>query len=209
MSRQRLNKNAISAHRANCRQNKPSEGSKRHIALEELLAAERDLGLALASASSLHEALQACLRTAISISGMDSGGIYLVADDGSLSLAYEEGLSPSFLRGVRSYGPDSKHAQWVKEGRPAYITISAPVFPFNDLCQQEGLLSLAAIPVFAGGKIVACLNVASHTQAEIAPAVRTALEDIAARIGTAIIHARAEESLRESEALYACLLYTS
>jgi two-component system cell cycle sensor histidine kinase/response regulator CckA len=172
---------------------------------EALIAAERDLGLALGEARFLHEALEKCLSTAIEISGMDCGGVYLVREDGGLDLTVHRGLGEGFVRSVTTFDHESPNARIVHAGAPVYAVWSALAFAPNDETEGERLRAFAAVPVRDRGVVVACMNVASHAVDEISPWARVALEDVAGRIGSAIVRTRAEESLRLAERQYKAL----
>ena len=74
---------------------------------EAIVRLQRDLGLRLSGKVGLHEALRLCVETAITISGLDSGGVYLVDPvSGNLDLAYHQGLSPEFVEQVAHYEAD-------------------------------------------------------------------------------------------------------
>ena len=69
---------------------------------EAIIRLQRDLALTLSGKVGLQETLRLCLETAITISGLDSGGVYLVDPaSGDLDLAYHQGLSPSSCNGWR------------------------------------------------------------------------------------------------------------
>lgn len=171
----------------------------RRAATETFVEAERDLGLALAEAKTLQEALRLCLKTAIALSGMDSGGAYVVNADGSIDLMYHEGLAAPFVEAVRHFDAGSRNADLIRRGETFYAGLETFDSEFTAECRAAGLTSLAAVPVRAGGEVVACLNVASHSRRELPDAMRLALEDIGARIGAAIVRVRAEEALLLSE----------
>jgi two-component system, cell cycle sensor histidine kinase and response regulator CckA len=172
---------------------------------EALITAERDLGLALGEARSLHEALETCLSTAIEVSGMDCGGVYLVRGDGGLDLAVQDGMSEKFIRTVTTFDRDTPNARIVLKGDPIYVAWEKLGFRSDGGRREEGLKALASVPVRDRGAVVACLNVASHTVLEVPLWARTALEDVAGRVGAAIVRARAEESQRLAERQYKAL----
>ena len=87
---------------------------KTSITAHEILLTERDLSLALASATTLNDVLPRCLDTAIRLSGMDSGGIYLVDQkSGDLDLFCSSGLSGEFIRETTHIPGDSASARMV------------------------------------------------------------------------------------------------
>ena len=71
---------------------------------ETIIRLQRDLALTLSGKVELKETLRLCVETAIIISGLDSGGVYLVDPaSGELDLAYHQGFSPEFVRDVSHY----------------------------------------------------------------------------------------------------------
>ena len=87
-------------------------------------------------------------------------------------------------------------AQFIMKGEPIYWAHPRAVLDIGDLLEQEGVTSLAVIPVKFKEQVVAILSLASHTQSEIPESTRSALETIAARIGGIVSRVRAEEALK-------------
>ncbi len=176
---------------------------------EELIRIQRDLGLALSATSDLHTVLKLCLEATIEVSGMDSGGVYLVNEvTGDLELLIHKGLSPSFVKNVGYYEAGSPNNQLVMKGDPVYLNYEEFPVPSEQIDRSEGLKVLAMIPVSHENRVIACLNVASHTKDVISAHGRTALEMIATQIGTAITRARIGQALRENEKTYRTLFET-
>lgn len=173
--------------------------------IEGLLRTERNLAIQLGAASSLHEALEVLLETALNLDSLDNGGVYLV-DRGSeeLRLVAHKGLSPRFASEVRRYGAGAPHYRLVMRGKPIYWSSDdprgAPEMP--ELCHEEGLRAVAIIPVTYENRTVASLCLGSHVQSVIPESVRNALEAFAAHIGGIVLRAQAEDSLRRSEELF-------
>ena len=167
---------------------------------EQLLEAELDLALKLSASQSLEETLHLCLETAISISDMDCGGIYLVEPlDKSLLLSAHQGLSQAFLKHSRSYAPGSFHQQLVMKGNPLYSRFSGVKGLNIELARKEGLNAIAILPVQYKGDVIACLNVASYRLEHVPEFAKKALETIASHIGATIMQARHEEEIAETK----------
>ena len=66
-------------------------------------------------------------------------------------------------------------------------------------CVHEGFLSVALIPIRAGGKIVGLLQLNDRKKDRLTLDMVQDLEDISASIGLALMKKQAEEALRESE----------
>ena len=170
---------------------------------EKLLVNERDLAVALSDVRDFDTALRLCLDTAIKVSGTDSGGVYLVDDQtDAIDLACHQDLSPEFVESVSGYGEGTTQLKLVLEGKPIYLQYQDLKVPFQKAELEEGLLAMAVIPIMHIGKVIACINVASHTNTEMSTQGRNALETVAAQIGGAIGRLRAENDLRESEEQY-------
>jgi PAS domain S-box-containing protein len=170
---------------------------------EELLRAQRDLALAIGKAGSFEEGMRVCLETAIRISEMDCGGIYFFDESsGALDLILHQGLSAEFVASASHYEKDAPNSQLVMAGRAIYSEHLQLGVPLDKAERREDLGAIAVIPILHEDRIISCMNIASHTRAEVPAFARGALEAIAAQIGNAIIHLRTEEALRRSEARY-------
>ncbi|MDD5647725.1 MAG: PAS domain S-box protein [Dehalococcoidia bacterium] len=181
------------------------ESAERRKAQEEMRV-QRDLAVALNGIENLDQALKLCLDTAISVSGMDCGGIYL-ADlvAGGFHLTVSRGLSDDFVRQVTYYNDSEPNALIIKNGVPVYSTYSEIDKTADEIRQAEGLKGLGIIPVMHDGRAVACLNIASHVLDEIPFNARSVVEAIAADLGTFIAHIVDREALKESEERYRTL----
>lgn len=173
---------------------------------EELLFAERDLGLSLSAVTEIKEAIELCLDTVIRISGMDCGGFYIVDEaSGDLKLVHHRGLKHEFIEGVSYYSSETTHARLVKAGIPSYLEDIGRDTP-NSLILSENLRSLAVLPITHEGKVIGCLNVHSHTIDKIPNFMRIELESIASRIGNVIARLKMQDAIKDSERKYRTLV---
>ncbi|RPJ04560.1 MAG: PAS domain S-box protein, partial [Deltaproteobacteria bacterium] len=171
--------------------------TERRQAENEVLS-QRDLAMALAEVTDLNKALKLCTEAAMRISGMDSGGVYLVDEkSGDLDLKYSTGLSTEFVNEVTHYDKDSINASLVGEGKPIYSYFPAFPAPPNDAKLMEELLSFAVIPIHFENRLIACLNIASHTRVEVPPSARRALEALCAQAGSTISRIKSTEKIHE------------
>jgi PAS domain S-box-containing protein len=170
----------------------------------ELISNQKDLAIKLSSASGLDETLDLCLDTAINISGMDSGGIYIVDEStGDIDLVRHKGLSEEFIGQTSHYDSDSRHANIIKTGKPVYHKFEHTGDVFSEAQKNEKILALAIVPVLNEEKVLACINVASHKFTKISQTIREPLETIAVQTGSVIARAKAREALKLSEELFA------
>ncbi len=167
---------------------------------EDLARVQRDLGLALGLAADVAEALRLTLEAAIRISGMDSGAAYLVDQtDGSVRLAYATGLSTAFTRHASYYGADSELARLIRRAAPLYASHQSPDQVLSLFDSNEQLRAIAIIPIPYGERVLACLNVSSHSLEEIPGFVQTALEAVANQIGAVVARMEAGAALQQKE----------
>jgi PAS domain S-box-containing protein len=173
---------------------------------EAFVRAERNLGLSLAAVSDLSEGLQMCLDTALKVSGMDGGGIYLVDPIKGLGLTVHKGFSDVFVKSVKHFAPGVPHFELVMSGKTLILSgigkADSPEERLARECRLEGLKAICAVPIKARDEVVACLNAASYTMDYFAPQSLRALEAVAAHIGSIIARLRAEDLLRASEEKY-------
>jgi PAS domain S-box-containing protein len=158
----------------------------------------RDLGFAASAATDLPEALRLCLRTALRISGLDAGGIYLRdRNTGALDLECHDGLSSDFVRAVRHLPADSPQVRRAENGRPIHGDVDSLALPTEAVERQEGLNALSLLPIRNGGNLIAVLAVASHSTRDIPPPARNALETVAGLLAGLIERLHAQDALRE------------
>jgi PAS domain S-box-containing protein len=169
------------------------------------------LATQLSETSSLAAGLRLCLDAALEISGLDCGGIYIPAPRArGLVLKVHRGLSPAFVRSQKFVPPDSPFLAAIRRGKAIYShgVSMFPQFGYSDTSpeRRERLKAVAGIPILAKGKVIACMNLASHTIDIIPEPVRRAFEAVAGQIGLALMRLSAEESVRESETKYRKLI---
>lgn len=168
---------------------------------QALLALERDLAVALSRTSDLNTALELLLEASLRIEGIDCGGVYVVDEGtGALDLVCHRRLSPGFVESISHLGRDSVHARLVNRAVPLYLP-TAELSATEPACISEGLRSVASVPVMREGRPIAVLNLASRSFDDIPPGSRSAIETIAAQMGSVMVRIRAEEGLRQARDL--------
>ena len=174
---------------------------------EALMLAQHDLALKLAGCSNLEEAVTLCLQTALSLAGMEAGGLYLLDEaTGGFYLASAVNLSDEMVQEVAYATADSPRTQFLMKGQPVYCRYQDFALGHGEAAAREQFHALAIIPVLHQNTTIASLNLASHILDEIPLANRRALETIAAHIGTTLARLQAQEALRESEEKYRSLV---
>ncbi len=168
--------------------------------VESFIQAELDLAITLNRSASFNETLQTCLHAAISASGLDCGGIYLVnKHDKTITLAVHEKLPQSFINQSTSYSFDSENARLILKGKPIYHQFKAPGVTSNKASRTEQLKAIAILPIICGGEVIASLNVASQILTQVPDIARKGLETIIAHIGSAIMLARLGNEIAEAK----------
>lgn len=175
-----------------------SDITERHQA-QERASLLRKLGFALAQSSDMNEMLHLCLDTAIRVSGMDCGWLYLEKEPvGDLELVCQSGLSEDFIAAVSCVQTHRVSAAMPRGKKAFYGTSNQKKGAFHTAEEREGLHALAVIPVYHADDLVACLNVASHTADEFSAAGCDALETVASLIGGVIHRLRDKAELQAS-----------
>ena len=168
---------------------------------EQLLRAERDVGIALSFTSDLSYALDRLLDIAVQLEGIDCGGVYLMdLETGGLHLEAHRGLSRSFVQRISHYKADASETRLARAGGIVYVRHEQIPRNLEVLWGSEGLRALAVVPVQHKGVVLGMLNLGSYRQDEILPKTRLGIEMIASQFAGAIARIRAEEGLRRSEA---------
>jgi PAS domain S-box-containing protein len=169
----------------------------------DLARLQCNLAIDLNSEDDLNATLRQCLDTAIAASELDSGGIYLVdTATGGLELQCHSGLSHRFVSMGTHYDAEAPNTRFVMSGKPTYMTHSELLKMLKGSQRLEHLRASAVIPVLHAGRVIACLNISSHTVDDIPPDARRILEGIAATIGSTVSRLRAEQALTATEARY-------
>lgn len=175
-----------------------TEDITEHKRAEQLLEAQRDVGVALSVTNDLNAALERLLETATTLEGIDCGGVYLLnRETGALELEAHSGLAPEFVQRVARYDAMAPETSLVKEGRVRYPICSPDSNTEGCFWSGDGLRALAVIPMRHEGVVLGALNLGSHAQDEIPVSIGVALETIAAQAAGAIARIRLERQILE------------
>lgn len=162
------------------------------------MEATSELVRSLGETSDLKRAFDLLLEAAISLDGVDCGGVYVVSD-GSIDLVSTIGLSDRFIEIVSHYGPGDANYDLVMSGGATYAVYSR-MESADPVGVDEGLLAIAILPVEHDGSIVACLNIASKTVDEFHPRSKIWIEIVASQVGGILKRIDAEQRLRQRDA---------
>lgn len=160
---------------------------------EEFLRTERDLAFGLGEANSLVEGMVYLLEACLTISGLDSGAVYLV-EDGEPKPLCHKGLSEAFLESApleeQVYSKPRFSGKTPGHGTKASITTK-----MDALLGREGIVVYWAFPLRHQGEVVSVLYLASHFKAELPEHVRIAVEVFASRIEGFIARVKLVEAI--------------
>lgn len=164
-------------------------------ATEQLIIAQRDLGLALGTVSKLPNAMSLCLDVAMQVTELELGAIFLAEErTGYYMLTVSKGMSEALQMEYLSISPDSMVARLINAGTPLYREHGE--LSEEAMAQRNrGLTCVGIIPILHEGQVIAGLCVGSYKYEAITRPMRTALETFGAQIGNVIQHLRAEETL--------------
>ncbi|MFA4825267.1 MAG: PAS domain S-box protein [Methanoregula sp.] len=178
-----------------------SDVTERKLRLLQMQA-EHEFSIALINKRTLPELLSFGVNSAIGISRMDCGGIYLVdPKTRSMDLVYSAGLSDEFVKIIAYLAADSPQARLVYRKKPVYSQHSSLIDPDN-LGRKEGIRAIAVIPVLHNDEVIACFNIASRTRDTVPEQDRALLETVTSQMGNVIARVQAEEAYHESEKRY-------
>ena len=168
---------------------------------ENLLAAQRNMAVALSSTSDLKFALERLLEVGGQLEGIDCGGVYLAdAETGELHLEAHRGLPETFLSRISHYKADALEVRLAKAGRIFYAREDQIPRSVEVLWGSHGLRALAVAPVRHQGALLGLLILASWREAEIPSRTRVGIELVASQVSGAIARIRAEQASQRNAA---------
>ncbi|RNI15490.1 PAS domain S-box protein [Methanohalophilus sp. RSK] len=170
--------------------------------LEHLMQLQMDIAFGMSATNDLEEALNLLLDEMTGIETVDSGGIYIVDEDtGGLDLIIQKGLSNKFVKESSYYEKDSPQVKLISKGKPIYKKYDELNLNTTRDKKYEGLTALAIVPIMVNKKLVAAMNLASHTHESIPDYSRNMIETTASMVGNIIenkkIHDRTKRQRRE------------
>jgi signal transduction protein with GAF and PtsI domain len=164
---------------------------------EEVANQNVDLGLLNSLSTKMIGALQTkqVLSTAIKQTGeamqADAAWCYL-QQDGALTLSGQHGLSDKYVENM-AHLPPGTGAEGMAFTRQEPILRDALLFhsgKMRSLVQEEGLMAIAAVPLFAGGEPFGVLAVANRRNREWSERDRRMLVSIGQRVEQAIVNSQ-------------------
>ncbi len=174
-----------------------------HKQAERILEIKRSFFTELSRANGIDDILHLCLNRAIEVSSMDCGGLYLIdPETGCADLKYSKGLSDHFVESVKYYDKGHERIGMILKETPIYYESNQLQEAVTTDFENEGLQSLAVIPIVCDGQVFGSIHVASHERLTIAPSARCALETITCQTGLLITKHRSFDNLSVTQRKY-------
>ncbi|MFH2098537.1 MAG: PAS domain S-box protein, partial [Pseudomonadota bacterium] len=165
-----------------------------------LLEIQRDLGMAMAEARELPQALNRVLSAAQGVRPGSGAGVFLAEPpEGPLTLAAARGLPENLGRLGSVLLPDHPLALLAGVACPAYL-------PAGDLGLPDHEGAAAVVPLFSENRVEGVLVVLDAGEKGFSPAHRAALEGVASQAGRTLSRLRAGQRLKDSEEKHRSIL---
>jgi PAS domain S-box-containing protein len=151
----------------------------------------------------MEEILRGVFITLCQLEFIDSGGIYFLSEEtGNLELLLHYNLSDDFLKQASTYPPETPEFMLALAGIPVYDLIERAPPELRKSFQEEGITSLAVIPLVMGEKLLGCLNLACCESNAFQATRKEFIERVGRRITSLIeLHKMQQSLLRTVEKL--------
>jgi GAF domain-containing protein/HAMP domain-containing protein len=163
------------------------------------LAALNAIAAVVSQTLELDAMLCGALETTLQVAESDAGGIYLLDDRTQvLSIVAYYGFSPDFVAGIDSLRVGEGFSGLVvQQGQPLVVRdVSGDPRLTRDIVRQEGIRSLAIVPLSSKGTVRGTLFVTNHNFREFSEQDVQLLTSIGQQIGVAVDGARLFEAER-------------
>lgn len=159
---------------------------------------QRDLGVALASISSVKRASELSVDAVMKVAGLDSGGLYLLdTSTGDFILTSCRNGATTNEPLPCSFSALSDVGQIIIRGDPWYSECGFPESGGAVGQTGIGLRAVGVIPITDSESVIGCFSVGFHETDDVAVEIRAELEIIATQAGNAIARIQAEVSSDE------------
>ena len=166
---------------------------------EEIVKGGLKLAVALNSIQNLSEGLQVCLDSALDISGMEAGCIYLRDKQDELLLQCHRGLSDFFVSRATRRKADSGMADLLRSKKAFFFEVDDACPLDVSLLRAEGLRFVAIVPVVHKAQPLGCLNITSKRSTGLEEWRQEALVTVAAHMAGAIQRLKTEQELLQNQ----------
>ncbi|MBL9120084.1 MAG: PAS domain S-box protein [Phycisphaerae bacterium] len=178
-------------------------------AAERSQSAALDLATRLARAGDSVEAARAVNDALEAMTGMTRSAVLLFGDDGLCHFVGWRGISERYRRTVDGHCPWTAGTPHAEPIAIEDVSRDESLSAFRDLFVEEGIRSLAFIPVITENGVAGKLMVYSDVPGAITPKVLQAAHSAGAYLGVAVGRLLAQERTRRSEELFRLLVENS
>ncbi len=156
--------------------------------IEEELLLQRDIISDLMTKGSFPEICERMLSRIVGFEGVDCGGFYLVDEEtGDLDMIAQKNLSPGFAESVKCFKSGSPQSLLIQKGKVVHRLFENLLQDkWDDVLDQEHLRAITIIPIKRAGRVIAAMNIASHTLDVLPNDLLLTLENISSYVGDAI-----------------------
>jgi signal transduction histidine kinase/putative methionine-R-sulfoxide reductase with GAF domain len=149
----------------------------------------------------LRETLAAALDATLEAVEVDAGNIRLWDEqEGVLTIATHRGMSERYIAQRRHFKPGEGIGGKVFQRGEAFLVEDMREYPhLNEMAQEEGVRSVASIPIRSRDKMVGVISIFGHGQRRFTPPELELLTAIGNQIGTAIENARLFETIAQGK----------
>jgi PAS domain S-box-containing protein len=162
---------------------------------QDQLAMQRDLALRLARMPDFKEGLTLILKTALDVSGMESGGIWLKEPAGYLELISSVGFSEHLVQHVQRLDANSPVWSLIMQGET--VVYLAPDKEMTPHSYEEGYKYRAIVPILRNGAVVGSLNLLSRHRLDVPDQGRSSLDFLSAESGHVIARMQARQRVEK------------
>jgi diguanylate cyclase (GGDEF)-like protein/PAS domain S-box-containing protein len=162
----------------------------------DLLQSQWDLASALNARISLSEAFERILATLVSFEEISGAAIYLVdRSENCLHLAGHKGLPDAFIKHFQHLSLDHPSSHLFTQAQPSFTLMPDPSLrSLHTSALGEGLRAFIVIPVVHEGRVIAALNLVSHTLEDFPLHIQNALKAVAAQTAQVMARIESEEA---------------
>lgn len=149
----------------------------------------------------LRETLAAALDATLEAVEVDAGNIRLWDEqEGVLTIATHRGMSERYIAQRRHFKPGEGIGGKVFQRGEAFLVEDMREYPhLNEMAQEEGVRSVASIPIRSRDKMVGVISIFGHGQRRFTPPELELLTAIGNQIGTALENARLFETIAQGK----------
>ncbi|MBE2295858.1 MAG: PAS domain S-box protein [Phycisphaerales bacterium] len=166
---------------------------------ELLLQIQHEFSTVLSSEPDREKLLEAILNSALSLPGLDGGGLYWREPDDGYRLVVRQGLSETLCTRMGYLAGNSPQAAIIRLGRlrcsstPMPEHCASPALILDPALIKEGIHSLVVLPIHVDGEALACLSLVGQQAGAVGRLTITALETLTRHFTQALERLLAQE----------------